>query len=431
MTPGARAQMTIDILDGLATSRKPADRFVERWFRERRFAGSGDRRYISDFVFAILRRFGELAWWCEIDEHRTLVIAGLVRLQNWTIEDFDKAFDGQGHRPEALSTEERSLVIEISEEPDHPKDMPVSVAGSFPEWLEPELAERFGDQLITEMSAMNERAPVDIRVNTLLTDRQSALTALADEGIEAGFSELSPIGLRLVGRKRITGSKLYKEGHVEIQDEAAQLASLLVAAEDGQLVGDVCAGAGGKTLALAAVMGNSGQIHAWDIEGARLDSLSERLQRAGVTNVQSKRVAPGAGPDHEALTGKLDRVLIDAPCSGTGTWRRNPETKWRLDDETLSRQVVRQRDLLLHFAELVRPGGRLVYATCSVLNREGSEQIDWFVKRRPDFKVVPITDVWAATIGTPCPMNGDYLNLSPAANGTDGFFAAVLEREIA
>jgi len=433
MTPGARAQMTIDILDGLAQSRQPADRFVERWFRQRRFAGSGDRNYISDFVFAILRRWGELAWLAGRENggeaHRDLVIAGLARLQDWDEAAFDKAFDGESHRAAALTAAERALLGRIVDQPEPPADMPISAQGSFPDWLTAELEARFGDNLKAEMAVMNDRAPVDLRVNTLKTDRESAQAALAAEGIEAEATALSPLGLRLVGRRRVTATEAFKSGLVEVQDEAAQLASLIVAAEAGQQIGDVCAGAGGKTLALAAMMDNQGQIHAWDVDAPRLEQLQVRLQRAGVRNVQSKRVTSGSGPDYAALIGKLDRVLVDAPCSGTGTWRRNPETKWRLDRETLDRQIARQRDLLVHFAELVKPGGQLIYATCSVLDCEGEEQIDWFTTRRPDFKVVPIADVWRDTIGTPCPFDGDYLNLSPAANGTDGFFAAVLVRD--
>lgn len=438
MTPGARAQMTIDILDGLAETRQPADRFVERWFRDRRFAGSGDRRFINDFVFAILRHWGELAWWSGGNVHRALVIAGLVRLQDWTAAEFAAAFDGQGHRAAELSPKESDLVQRVLAQAAHQVDMPFWAAASFPEWLEADLAERFGDDLGPEMAAMNDRAPVDLRVNTLKVNRETAQAALADEGIETEFCALSPVGLRLTTRKRVTATKAYRSGLVEVQDEAAQLASLIVGAEPGMQVGDVCAGAGGKTLVLAATMKNSGQIHAWDVDGQRLEQLDERVQRAGIRNVQSKRVTAGTAAA-ETLLDKLDRVLIDAPCSGTGTWRRNPETKWRFDAKTLDRQVARQRDLMVHFAPLVKPGGRLIYATCSLLNREGSEQIDWFVQKRPDFKVVPITDVWAEVFKTPCPMmgakagtkNGDYLNLSPAANGTDGFFAAVLQRDAA
>lgn len=423
--------MTIDILDALSATRQPADRFVERWFRNRRFAGSGDRNYIADFVFAILRRWGELCWWCGSEAHRALVIAGLVRLQNWAEDEFEAAFDGENHRAGALTAEERDLVRKISSHEARPDDMPPAAAGSFPDWLGPDLEARFGPRLIDEMAALNERAPVDLRVNTLKSDRDGALAALAGEGIEAEPCKLSPLGLRLVGRRRVTATRAFKSGLVEVQDEAAQLAALIVGAEPGQQVGDVCAGAGGKTLALAAAMNNSGQIHAWDVDGPRLEAMKERLQRAGVRNVQGRRVTAGAGPDYAALAGKLDRVLVDAPCSGSGTWRRNPETKWRLDAETLERQVARQRDLLVQFAELVKPGGRLVYATCSILGREGGEQIDWFCKRRPDFKIVPLAAVWAETIKTPCPPSGDYLNLSPATNGTDGFFAAVLQRDFA
>ncbi len=429
MTPGARAAMTIEILDALAATSKPADRFVDRWFRDRRFAGSGDRREISELVYAVLRRRAELAWRTQgLQGNRALVLAALGLISGWTKDQFEQAFDGGVHRPPPLTQAELALIDGIDADRGDNPEMPPDVMGNYPKWLETDLAERFGDGLAEEMAAMNERAPVDLRVNTLKSDRKRVLAALAAEDIEAEACPLSPLGVRLTGRRRITGTKAFRGGWMEVQDEAAQLAALLVDARPDHQIADVCAGAGGKTLALAAAMENKGQIQAWDVDAGRLERLRERAERAGARNIQTRRISASDASVFSDRQERFDRVLLDLPCSGTGTWRRNPETKWRLDAETLERQIKRQRAITARAAGMVRPGGRLVYATCSILERENDEQIAWFLGEQPDFTVVPASTIRPEGVAGEIPGTGDFLKLTPAANGTDGFFTAVLER---
>jgi len=282
---------------------------------------------------------------------------------------------------------------------------------------------RFEDDLMDQMSAMNERAAVDLRVNTLKTNRDDALAALAEAGFDAEPGTKSLQGIRLNDRKRITGTALYIDGGVEIQDEAAQLCAALVDAQPGQTVLDACTGAGGKALALAAAMNNKGHIEAWDVDDRRLERLLPRLDRAGIKIVSARKVRADGSDLYPDYQGAFDRVLIDAPCSGTGTWRRNPETKWRLTAETLQHNVDRQAKIMKRAADLVKPGGRLIYATCSVLDCEGADQIHAFLSLQPDFSVLPVSEIWSGADA-----GSDFLKLSPHSNGTDGFFVAVLAR---
>ncbi|MBT3701345.1 MAG: RsmB/NOP family class I SAM-dependent RNA methyltransferase [Alphaproteobacteria bacterium] len=428
MTPGARADMSMDILRALDVSQRPADRLIDQWFRDRRFAGSGDRRFISGLVYQILRRRSELIWLIgdydageEVDGMRMQVVAALSHLEGWTAEDFDKAFSGAGHNPSALNEDEKLLLKKISIRRN--QKMPLPVQGNFPDWMEPHLVRRFEDDLMDQMSAMNERAAVDLRVNTLKTNRDDALAALAEAGFDAEPGTKSLQGIRLNDRKRITGTALYIDGGVEIQDEAAQLCAALVDAQPGQTVLDACTGAGGKALALAAAMNNKGHIEAWDVDDRRLERLLPRLDRAGIKIVSARKVRADGSDLYPDYQGAFDRVLIDAPCSGTGTWRRNPETKWRLTAETLQHNVDRQAKIMKRAADLVKPGGRLIYATCSVLDCEGADQIHAFLSLQPDFSVLPVSEIWSGADA-----GSDFLKLSPHSNGTDGFFVAVLAR---
>jgi 16S rRNA (cytosine967-C5)-methyltransferase len=418
----------MDILRALEVSARPADRLIDQWFRDRRFAGSGDRRFISGLVYQILRRRAELLWLIDgfkgdgdEAEVRPLVIAALMHLQDWQLSEFETGFTGSGHNPAPLSDAELTLAEQITTR--QKAVMPPHISGNFPEWLSTHLQRRFGDDLLVEMTAMNERAAIDLRVNTLMTNQEDVLSALAAEGFEAGPGKYSATGVRLNDRKRVTGSDLFKTGKVEIQDEAAQLCSALVAAEPGQTVLDACAGAGGKALALAADMQNKGHIEAWDVDDRRLDRLLPRLERAGVKIVSARKVRADGSDIYPDYQQAFDRVLVDAPCSGTGTWRRNPETKWRLTPETLDHNVARQAKILNRAAELVKPGGRLIYATCSVLDCEGADQVHAFLSLQPDFSVLPASDVLAEV-----PVEDDFLRLSPHAHGTDGFFVAILAR---
>jgi 16S rRNA (cytosine967-C5)-methyltransferase len=306
-----------------------------------------------------------------------------------------------------------------------------------PDWLYPRLAERFGPRLAAELAALTAEAPLDLRVNLLKATRETAQAALAAEGWQAQPTPLSPWGLRIAGRRPITTGPAFRDGMVEIQDEGSQLVAALLDARPGMRVADWCAGAGGKTLAVAAMMGNRGQIAACDVSAARLDSAVRRLRRAGVHNVERHLLAAG-DKWAKRRAGGFDRVLVDAPCTGTGTWRRNPDARLRLAERDLLELLPKQASILDAAQALVRSGGRLVYATCSVLAEENEAQVSDFLARHPGFALLPLARVWpfpAAPPGPPAesadpaiPWMADCLSLTPARHGTDGFFAAVLER---
>jgi 16S rRNA (cytosine967-C5)-methyltransferase len=301
--------------------------------------------------------------------------------------------------------------------------MPDPVRFELPDWLYPRMAARFGDNLAAEMAALREPAPLDLRVNLLKGTREEDRAALAAEGWDAKPTPLSPWGLRIDGRRPVTSGAAFQSGLVEIQDEGSQLIAALTDAKPGMRVVDWCAGAGGKTLALAAMMGNRGQIVACDVSASRLEGAVRRLRRAGVNNVECHLVTPG-DKWAKRRAGAFDRVLVDAPCTGTGTWRRNPDARHRLTEQDLLELTRKQSSILDAAWALVRPGGRLVYATCSLLQEENEGQVSAFLHCHPDFRLVPSVGV---PLGGTVSDDGT-LSLTPARNGTDGFFAAAMER---
>ena len=427
MTPGARLQSAIEILDDIFLSGRPADRIVENWSRSNRYAGSKDRAAISELVYTVLRRRAELAAATGHEEARLLAFAAQVLLNG---EDVSALADGSRHAPAPL-TEEESAAIEAASLPD--SGAPPWIRLNYPEWLHPEFEVAFGAALEREMAALMDRAPTDLRVNTLKSDRETALKVLAEEGLAAGPCPWSPRGIRLASRGNLPGLALYRSGAIEIQDEGSQLACLLTAAASGEQVVDLCAGGGGKSLALAAMMENKGQIYACDTDGRRLAQLLPRAERAGIRNLQTKVLGPWhpgpPDPDLAGLAGRADCVLVDAPCSGTGAWRRSPDARWRLGPDDLASYRAAQEEVLGRAAALVRPGGRIVYVTCSLLPSENERQIEAFLAGHPDFAAVPWAAVWPQDILPPPAPPGTGLRLSPASTGTDGFFVAVLRRE--
>ena len=432
MTPGARLQSAIELLTAVKNAAAPADRVTTRFFRARRFAGSKDRRAIIERLYEILRRQGELTW--RLQEigapltPRWLVLAALVCFDDMPPAEIAALFDGARFTPAVLDDEERALLARLAVPPE--ETMPDWAAGNYPSWLESAVKQRYGADWAAEMAAATDRAPVDLRVNSLKTTRAKVLAELKESGIEAAACPFAPLGIRLAERERITGHPLYERGAIEVQDEGSQLVAHLVAAEPSHQVVDLCAGAGGKSLALAAAMQNSGQIYACNIDRRRLAELSNRMQRAGVRNLQVRPLSAAIDGRLTDLQGHADRVLIDAPCSGSGTWRRNPDQKWRLTAEDMDRYVRTQDNLVRRGAELCRPGGRLIYATCSFLAEENERRIERFLKLTPAFRCLPITDIWLDLKDGSGPLNtGPYLALSPAKHGTDAFFAAVLERQ--
>jgi 16S rRNA (cytosine967-C5)-methyltransferase len=434
MTPGARAQTAIELLDELPADR-PADQYLARYFRSRRFIGAKDRRAIAQLVYDVLRRRAQLDWWVVGAAesapvgNRRRVIAALALIERWDGAAIRQAFDGGQYRPQPLDDNEAAALDRI--EPDgaglDAPDQSDAIRNNYPAWLEAELRASLGDALARELGALLEPAPVDLRVNRLERSREEARARLAEEGVETTPTPWSPDGLRLTERRTLPALKAFTEGLVEVQDEGSQLAALMVDARPGQLVADYCAGGGGKTLAMAAAMGNQGRIVACDTDERRLAAIGPRLARAGVTIAEGVLLDDdGTGEGLDA--GSFDRVLVDAPCSGTGAWRRAPDAKWRFSQDQLAHEVARQRAILGAAADLPKPGGRLVYVTCSILRAENEAQIDWLLAARPDYALVPAADVWAKTVGGAMPAAGDTLRLSPAQCGTDGFFVAVLER---
>jgi 16S rRNA (cytosine967-C5)-methyltransferase len=389
--------------------------------------------HIAGHVYAVLRHRASLDWWIgkhpvEI-EPRSRVLAALVLAEGWRPEAIQSCCDGDRFRPAPLSEAEERLVGGLATRTLRHPEMPRAAANDLPEWLEPHLERVFGKGLEREMAALNAAAPTDLRVNLLKADRAAARHALAAEGVAAEPTPWSPIGLRLAARVPLGGLAAFKEGLVEVQDEGSQIAALLADARPGMRVVDFCAGAGGKTLALAAGMGNRGKLVACDVSARRLERAVRRLRRAGVNNVERRALTSERDKWVKRHAGGFDRVFVDVPCLGTGTWRRNPDAKWRATVQDLAELVVRQQQILSSAARLVRPGGRLVYATCSLLHEEDEAQAEAFLAAEPEFSVVPAARAWAETIGGASPGGERYLRLTPARHGTDGFFVAIFERQ--
>jgi 16S rRNA (cytosine967-C5)-methyltransferase len=413
MTPAARIQAAIDILAGLAATQQPADRYLRDFFRARRYAGSRDRRAVSELVFEVMRHRSVFAHRMGDDSARALAIGALLAAG----EDPAALFTG-GYGPEPLTAAEQTAIAAT------PPPAPPHVRGEYPQWLEPSLARAFGPRLAEEMQALQTRAPVDLRVNTLKASRPNVLAALKAEGFAATPAPWSPVGIRIPpgeGSAMLAKSQLFLSGAFEFQDEAAQIASLLAEAKPGMRVLDLAAGAGGKALAMAAAMNNTGEILAFDDNPKRLAPLAERAERAGASCIAmaEKRGGPPWG------NGKFDLVFLDAPCSGTGTWRRQPELRWRLTPDRLA-ELTRLQDWLLDdAARHTGPGGRLVYATCSLLPEENEDRVAAFLARNPGFSIrEPAWD------GPKIPGLGPDFRASPAKTGTDGFYCACLGRDL-
>ena len=431
MTPAARVAAAIDLLAAIEADRtRPADAIANDWFRTRRFIGSSDRRAVSDRVWHVLRHARRLGWWlgrADAAARRPprLLIAASLLFEGTSLPAVASLFSGGRFAPAPLDPAEQAALRPVEGHTiDHP-GMPEAARLEIPDWLYPCLAERFGDATQTELAALLQPAPLDLRVNLLKTTRAEAQAALAAENLAATPTPFSPWGLRLDGRRQITAGLAFQSGLVEIQDEGSQLVAILVDAHPGQRVCDYCAGAGGKTLALAAAMQNRGHVLACDTSAARLDNAARRVRRAGVSNVERHLLQPG-DKWAKRRAGSFDRVLVDAPCTGTGTWRRNPDARQRLTEADLTQLLDSQTAILDAAAPLVRTQGRLVYATCSLLDAENEAQVTRFLARHPGFSLVPLARAWPLQSSPPC--EGDVLSLTPARHGTDGFFAAVLER---
>lgn len=429
MTPAARLQATLDLLHEVETTARPADAVTSAYFRARRQLGDRDRGAILDLLYALLRHRARLAWWLDRagvpDTARHRLLAWLVLAEARSPDQIRSLFEAT---PAALTRADAPLLSNLrGGRLDH-SDMPEALRLECPPWAFGPLQRRFGAGLAAEMAASLQSPPLDLRVNPLKSTRADVLRGLQGLGLRASAAPLAPHGIRLPDRLSLARLHGLKTGEIEIQDEGSQLVSHLVDAQPGERVVDFCAGAGGKTLAIAAQMGNRGHIVACDVSDARLKRCAERLRRAGLHNVETRVLASES--DRWVKRHKLgfDRVLIDAPCSGTGTWRRNPDARWRAPDLGLAALLALQSRILTSAARLVRPGGRLVYATCSLLCEENEDQVAAFLAANPAFRLLPVAQ--AAPHLARAARDG-HLSLTPAQHGTDGFFAAILQRETA
>ncbi len=439
MTPPARLATAIELLGLIDSTPRPADATVSSYFRERRFIGSKDRADISTAVYRAMRRRARLTWRLQKAGSEptptSLLLADLLVGEGQTFDRVEKLFSGGPYAPEPLSFEEKGLARRLEGRLLEPQDMPDGVRAECPPWAEPELKRALGDDFLAQMEALKHPAPLDLRVNVLKgVSRDDVIARLNADGLTAEATHLSPIGIRMAGRPSVMAHPLYRDGTIEIQDEGSQLVALIADARPGQEVMDFCAGAGGKTLAMAASMNNKGRLIASDVLANRLMRAKERFRRAGAHNIQTHPINGESDPWIKRHKGRFDRVLVDAPCSGTGTWRRNPDQRWRSLGPGLAELLPLQARLIESAARLVKPGGRLIYATCSMLPAENEDHAEAFLAAHPDFSVLSVADLWHQAVwpgGGPPPPSSPYLRLTPATHGTDGFFAAVFERAIA
>lgn len=429
MTPGARLAAAIDVLEEYERVPAPADAIVASYLRTRRYIGAKDRAAIQAAVFDQFRRRARIDWHIRAaglePSPRLRVIAQQALEAQRALAGPDDLFTGRGHDPAPLERTERDLFRRLAGKPLDNPSMPEAVRLECPEWAEPGLRAALGPAFAEELAALIAPAPLDLRANALKADRTAVAGALAADGIAVEPTPWSPWGLRRQGRIALGALASFRAGLFEVQDEGSQLIAVLADAQPGMQVVDFCAGAGGKTLALAATMANKGRIVACDIHAERLERAGERLRRADVHNVERRPLKTERDPWVKRHKLRFDRVVVDAPCSGTGTWRRNPDARWRTPGPGLEALIGLQARILESAARLVRPGGRLVYATCSLLRAENEERIEAFLATAPDFAVVAIDTVQPALAP---PDDGRFLRLTPARHGTDGFFAAILER---
>jgi len=394
----------------------PADAVLSQFFRENKALGARERAFVAETVYAVLRRrrtleriVGSRA------SPRRLVIAALVRLAGYN----------QRQLEEALRRSEADAFAGFKAEP--AGEPMLAELADFPDWLVERLRPRLGDEALLALArGLNQGAPLDLRVNTLKATREQVLEQFAAEGIEARPCTYAPSGIRLKDKPALQRHPLYLSGAVEVQDEGSQLLGYLLAPRRGEMVADFCAGAGGKTLLIGALMRSTGRLYAFDVADKRLAKLRPRVARSGLSNVHPVLIAGENDTRVKRLAGKLDRVLVDAPCSGLGTLRRNPDLKWRQTWEGVAELARKQQDILAGAARLLKPGGRLVYATCSILPEENEAVVDAFLAAHPDFARVSAGEILARQqIPLEC---GETLRLLPHIHDTDGFYAAVLER---
>ena len=428
MRLGGRLSGAIEVLTDIETRRRPVADALKDWGLSHRFAGSGDRAAIGNIVYDALRMKLSHAFLMDDDSPTALGYAVLLRQWGLAPEALAAEFDGDRFAPEALSDEKLAAfrARDLGEAAPH-------VQGDIPEWIQPAFEANFADAWLAEAKALAGRPTLDLRANTLKASRDKVLKAL--ERNAAVASAIARQGIRIPAGEgpsrlpNVTADLAFQKGWFEVQDEGSQIVADLVVPQEGEQVLDFCAGGGGKTLAMAAAMNNKGQVHAYDTDRKRLAPIIERLKRAGTRNVQVHESLSSLSP----LTARFDRVLVDAPCTGTGTWRRRPDTKWRLTEKNLEERITQQQEALANASAYVRPGGFLLYVTCSILPQENEEQVHDFCKANPDFEIQPAAETWRKLFGADRPQphsrDGKTVTLTPASTDTDGFFFCAMSRK--
>jgi 16S rRNA (cytosine967-C5)-methyltransferase len=431
MTPSGRLSAAIDVIADIESRRRPAAEALKDWGSGHRFAGSGDRAAIAGLVYDALRRRASSAHVMGAATGRAILLGMLKVERGLDVADIEKLTDGSRFAPSPLEEDERRALAAANL-----ADAPAHVAGDYPEWLDGHLARAFGEERAAEAAALARRAPLDLRVNMLAAERGAILKEFSDYAPAA--TPWSAAGVRILvpaGAKSpaIQSEPAFIKGKVEVQDEGSQIAALMTGAKSGETVIDLCAGGGGKTLAIAAMMAGQSRIVATDLDKRRLAPIHDRLARAGVTNVDV-RTPRQSGDVLSDMKGGADLVVIDSPCTGTGTWRRNPDAKWRMRPGALEQRLKEQVEVLDRAAGLVRPGGRLAYITCSVLAEENADQVAAFVERHPEFTVTPPAAL-ADPLGSSAEafraaalIGAHGVQMTPRRTGTDGFFVSVMRR---
>lgn len=423
MNPNLLRQAAM-LLTNILDFNSPADAKLSEFFRNNRDLGTKDRAFVAESVYGVLRRLRYLSTVTANDENdpddaRKLILAWLLRVQGKSLRELDGI----------LSEQQKEWAVAIKSK--STESLPLAVQADVRDWLWDKLVKQYGEATaLTICRSMFDQASLDLRVNTVKASREEVLAKmLAENTVKDNVIEptpYSPIGIRMGAKLNISRHVLFTEGKIEVQDEGSQLLSYLVAPKRGQMVADFCAGAGGKTLALGALMKNTGRLYAFDVSEKRLNNLGQRLKRSGLSNLHAQLISSESDPKLKRLNGKFDRVLVDAPCSGLGTLRRNPDLKWRQTEQDVQDLTAKQAQILARAAKLTKAGGRLIYATCSILNDENEAIVDAFLKAHTDFALIPANQVLAQQN---IPLDtGDFLKLLPHLHQTDGFFAAVFEK---
>lgn len=423
MTPNLLRQAAM-LLTNLLDFNSPADAKLGEFFRNHRELGTKDRAFVAESVYGVLRRLRYLSVVAandadDPDDARKLILAWLLRVQGKSLRELD----------DILNEQQKEWAVAIKAKPTD--NLPLAVQADVRDWFWEKLVQQYGEaEALTICRSMFEQASLDLRVNTIKANREEVLAKMQVENTVKDNviapTPYSPIGIRMGAKLNISRHVLFTEGKIEVQDEGSQLLTYLVSPKRGMMIADFCAGAGGKTLAIGALMKNTGRLYAFDVSEKRLNNLGQRLKRSGLSNLHAQVISSEQDPKLKRLNGKFDRVLVDAPCSGLGTLRRNPDLKWRQTEQDVMELTQKQTAILARAAKLTKAGGRLIYATCSLLRDENEAIVEAFKQANPEFTLVPANEILAhhhINLDT-----GPYLKLLPHLHGTDGFFAAVFEK---